>query len=497
MPTLRALLATLSFLALGCAGPKDTENPTAEWASQIENGLRPAVVLEGEDLEGWSLLERMDFYQVPGVSVAIIEDGEVAWAHAWGVADTETRAPVTVETLFQAASISKPIGALAALSLVEDGRMQLDAPINEYLATWTLPDNDFTADSAVTLRGILTHSAGTTVWGFPGYRKDEPFDAEQVLASNAQVLDGLGNTDSVRVYKVPGTSWQYSGGGYTIMEQAVEDVTGQAFPEVLAQRVLGPSGMVLSTYEQPLPEDRWGQASRGHRADGSEVDGEWHTYPEQAAAGLWTTPTELALVSVHLLDIREGYVRNGVLSREMLDQMLTRHRDGAEGFSNWGLGFSLNDLDGEAAFGHNGANEGFRANWTVLPELDAGFVIMTNGDRGGALGAEIARAIAGARGWPVLRPESKPRVRLDAAEMDAIAGEYDLQGIPDFVVEVRAGDDGTLDVVVPGQGTMVFYATSADEWFELSDGDVMMIERDENGAVIGAVNDGTTRLIKR
>ena len=493
------VLATVLLLAAACSGPEGPARTvdTSAWTSQIENGLKPALVLEGEDLQGWSLSERMAFHQVPGVSVAIIANGEVAWAHAWGVADKETGAPVTPETLFQAASISKPVGALAALSLVEEGRLALDNPVNDYLQTWNVPDNVFTADSAVTLRGILTHSAGTTVWGFPGYRKDEPFTTEQGLATNAQVLDGLGNTDTVRVYKVPGTSWQYSGGGYTIMEQMLEDITGQAFPGVVAARVLEPAGMARSTYEQPLPEARWTEAARGHGGDGIEVDGEWHTYPEQAAAGLWTTPTDLARVSVHLLGILSGDVTDGVLSKGLLEQMLTPNHDGAEDFNDWGLGFGVAELDGQRSFGHGGANAGFRALWTVLPELGAGFVIMTNGDRGGALANEIARSITGSRGWPVLRPESKPRVRLDLAEMAALGGKYDLEGRPDFVIEFQNGDDGELELLVPGQGTVVFYATSADEWFELTDGDVMIIGRDENGAVVGAVIDGTTRLVKR
>ena len=490
----------LLLVSAGCAGPPATEQTDSagdgDWISAVERSLLPPVVLEGAELQGWSLEERMAHYDVPAVSVAVIEDGEIAWAKAWGTADTETGRPATVETLFQAGSISKPVGALAALSLVEEGRLTLDDPINEYLTTWSVPDNEFTADSAVTLRGLLTHSAGTTVWGFPGYRKDEPFRPGAVLATNSEVIDGEGNTDPVRVYKVPGTSWQYSGGGYTVMEQTLEDVTGMSFPEFVAQRVLEPTGMSLSTYEQPLPEDRWEEAARAHLADGSEVEGEWHTYPEQAAAGLWTTPTELARVSVHLLKILGDEVESGVLAAEMLGQMLTPNRDGEEGFNDQGLGFGL-EGDGHRIFGHGGANAGFRAIWIVVPDERIGYAIMTNGDRGSALARELTRAIAEAREWPIHRPESKARVTLDAAAVEALSGEYEIEGSADFVIEFRPGTDGTLEVIVPGQGTMVFYASSADEWFEVSDGDIMTIERDEQGTVVGAVNAGTTRMIKR
>jgi CubicO group peptidase (beta-lactamase class C family) len=294
---LAALLPTL--LALGC-GPAEPPAPPPPGPGDLEVHLRPAVQLEGEEPQRFTLPDRLAHYNVPGVSVAVMDGGEIAWAQGWGVADLETGAPVTPETLFQAASISKPVAALAAMALVEEGTLDLDGPVNGHLTNWRLPENGFTADSAVTLRGILTHTAGLTVWGFPGYRKDQPFADGRPVATNVEVLEGAGNTDSVRVYKVPGTSWQYSGGGYTVMEQMLEDVTGRPFEEVARERVLEPAGMTRSTYAQPLPEDRWAEAARAHRADGSEVAGEWHSYPEQAAAGLWTTPTELLLLSRHL-----------------------------------------------------------------------------------------------------------------------------------------------------------------------------------------------------
>jgi CubicO group peptidase (beta-lactamase class C family) len=465
--------------------------------ARVETGLLPAVLLEGEEPPFWPIEERMEHYRVPAVSVAVLHGGVVAWAKAYGTADVETGAPATPQTLFQAASISKPVAALAALSLVEDGLLDLDAPVNDYLTSWRVPDNELSADSAVTLRHLLTHSAGLTVWGFPGYRKDQPFSDAQEVATNVQVLDGEGNTDPVRVYTVPGTSWQYSGGGYTVMEQMVEDVTGRPFDEVARERVLKPAGMMRSTYEQPLPRDRWTEAARGYRSDGSEVEGEWHTYPEQAAAGLWTTPGDLATLSAHLLGILGGTVTDGVLSQAMLEQMLTRNHDGAEGFSSWGLGFSLGGPGDERTFGHGGSNEGFRATWTVFRDQGTGFAVMTNGDRGSSLATEIGRAIAAVYEWRGWQPETRARIRPDSAVYAALSGEYRIEGLGDFTITLRPGPDGTLAIDVPGQGTMTFHAASADEWFETADGDVMVIERDEAGNVTRAVVDGQTVLIPR
>jgi CubicO group peptidase (beta-lactamase class C family) len=505
LPVLQTTLAPcLSILVLvsACADPGGEEAASRSpddpaLIAQVESGLLPAVVLEGEELPTWTIQERLEHYEVPGVGVAVIEEGEVAWAKGYGVADLETGAAVTVETLFQAASISKPVAALSALSLVEDGLLGLDAPVNDYLTSWQLAENEFTTDSVVTLRHILTHSAGLTVWGFPGYRKDEPFADGQDVATNPQVLDGDGNTDPVRVYKEPGTSWQYSGGGYTVMEQMVEDVTGLPFHEALEGRVLGPAGMTLSTYAQPLPRDRWSEAARGHRGDGSEVEGEWHTYPEQAAAGLWTTPTDLATLSTHLLRVLDGSITEGVLSSAMLDRMLTPNHNGQEGFSNWGLGFGLSEPGAERTFGHGGSNEGFKANWVVYRDSGSGYVVMTNGDRGSALAGEIARAIAMAYEWPDGRPEARARVQLDSAVVEALAGEYEVEGLEDFVITATPGPGGTLEFDVPGQGTMTFHAASTDEWFELADGDVLVIERDDEGNVNRAVLGEQTVLIRR
>lgn len=488
----------LAALSMGACAPSDVPAP-APTPEDVAAGLLPAVVFEGEAPQTFSVEERMAHYGVPGVSVAVLDGGTVAWARGWGVADGETGAPVTPETLFQAASISKPVAALAALSLVEEGGLDLDAPVNDFLRGWKVPDNEFTADSAVTLRGLLTHTAGLTVWGFPGYRKDEPFAPGQAVATNVQVLDGEGNTAPVRVYKVPGTSWQYSGGGYTVMEQMVEDVTRLPFEDAVRALVLDPAGMARSTYAQPLPEDRWAEAARAHQGSGAEVEGEWHTYPEQAAAGLWTTPSELLTLSAHLLAIRSGAVTDGVVSQEMLEAMLTAHRSGEEGFNDYGMGFGVEGEGEGARFGHGGSNAGFRAQWTVLANRGQGVVVMTNGDRGGSLAQEILRSVAAAYAWPVVdfQPRVRARRALAPEALAEFAGEYVMADRPDFVVTIRAGE-GVLLVTVPGQGdSSVHPAVEDDTFFDRNDGSELRFTRDDDGAIVGVGNDGGVRLVRR
>ena len=491
-PGAAALLCALLLLG-GCttSGPPGTPIGPDDLAI----GLLPAVQLEGEDPVRYPLAERMARYNVPGVSVAVMEGGEIVWAGGWGVADTQTGTPVTPHTLFQAASISKPVAALGAMALVEEGLLELDGPANGHLTSWSLPDNGFTADSAVTLRGLLTHTAGLTVWGFPGYRKDQPFAGEQALATNAEVLDGLGNTAPVRVYKVPGTSWQYSGGGYTVMEQMLEDVTGLPFDAVMRARVLEPAGMTRSTFAQPLPTPRWDEAARGHRGDGSQVEGEWHSYPEQAAAGLWTTPSELLLLSAHLREILEDQVSGGVVSAETLQAMMVPHRGGEEGFGSHGLGFTIGGEGDEATFGHGGANAGFRAQWTVYGGRGQGAVVMTNGDQGGALAGEILRGLSELYGWPGFRPEVRSRRLLSAEELAEYAGEYRRVGQGDVVVSVTPGQ-GTLRLEVPDEVPRILHGVpgAPDAFFNASDGQTVVFQRDEGGEVTAVVAGGQARF---
>lgn len=495
-----ALGTLLMAVTLGACGtddarPDDEPSPTPE---TIAATLRPAIQVEGEPPETYTLEERMAYHRVPGVSVAVLDGGEIAWAEAWGTADTETGAPVTTETLFQAASISKPVAALAAMSLVEEGALALDGPINTHLTSWQVPDNEFTADSVVTLRGLLTHTAGLTVWGFPGYRKDREFAPGQAIATNIEVLEGAGNTDPVRVYRTPGIGWQYSGGGYTVMEEAIENVTGRPLHEVMQERVLGPAGMRHSTYEQPLPEARWPEASRAHGGDGSEAEGEWHNYPEQAAAGLWTTPSDMLRLSSHLLAILDGRETGGVVARETLEAMLVAHRAGEEGFSDYGMGFGVEGQGDGATFGHGGSNRGFRAMWTVFRHRGQGVMVMTNGDRGGSLAGEIIRAVAVAYEWPRLGPEVRASRRLDAERLRAYEGTYDLENQEGFTVSITPGE-GVLLLDVPDQGTYTLRAESEtdDAFFDPSDGATAVFQRADDGAVVAVVLQGQARLVKR
>lgn len=358
------LLFTSSALALaGCSTTVSPEDPA--------------------DIAAW-----MELYEVPGVSVAVINDFELDYVEVHGVKSRTSREPVTEWTLFQAASMSKGVSAAAAMSLVQDGIVSLDREINDYLTSWRVPANELQATEKVTLRRLLSHTAGTTVHGFRGYRYTEP------MPSLIQILNGEppANSPPIVVDLVPGSRFRYSGGGYEVMDQALRDVTGATYPGFMRERVLEPIEMVSSTYEQPLPDSLLASAASGYYADGTAVPGGHHVYPEMAAAALWTTPTDLARFLVELQLSLRGE-SNRVLSRQNTELLLTEiERDYALGFDLWTHG-------GEPYFGHGGANDGFRGRMAAHRTAGYGVVILTNSDNGSQLSDAVLRLIGQREGW--------------------------------------------------------------------------------------------------
>ena len=306
-----------------------------ERIAALESNLRNAVALAGDEPKPMLLSERMAYYHTPGVSISVINDGEIEWAKGYGVLGADGAGPVTTATLFQAASISKVIAAVGVLKLVDTGKLDLDADVNTYLKRWKVPTDDFTINHPVTLRGILSHTAGLSVHGFEGYEADVP------LPSVTDILDGNNGANSapVRVTCTPGTSYSYSGGGYTLLQLLLEDVMGKPFPVILNDLVLTPLGMTNSFYEQPLAPRRHGDAACGHQGDGNVLSGQWHVYPELAAAGLWTTPVDLAgfLIAIQQCRLEQpGALLSPKITKQMLTRGIGRHaarslRDRADG----------------------------------------------------------------------------------------------------------------------------------------------------------------------
>ncbi len=428
--------------------------------------------VRADDLDDF-IRSQMQKRGIPGLSLAIIQDGKILKAQAYGFIDKDGKVPVTTNTLFQAGSVSKSVAAMGALYLVEQHKLSLDEDVNVKLQSWKIPDNEFTTDKKVTLRGILSHTAGLTVHGFPGY----PVDAK--IPSVVQVLDGTApaNTPPVRVDFVPGSRWRYSGGGYTVMQQLMVDVTGAAFPEFMKNNVLSPLGMKNSSYQQPLPPELAKMTATGHYNNRSLVEGRWHIYPEMAAAGLWTTPSDLARFAIGIQSAYAGKSES-VLSLSMTRQMLTdqKNRDG--------LGVFLQGDSTTLRFGHNGRDEGFDALLTASVDKGQGIVIMINANDNSHMMGRIVDFIADYYHWdgfPV--KNAKPAaVNVDSKALKAFEGRYELfnNRIVTFEAEnqrlLTIEDDFVDEEFVP----------VADNKFTSTDRNVSVIfNPDANGNVTG------------
>ena len=471
------LLAILSLIVH--AAPLSTQSTqtgrNAERIARVEAGLRLSRAIKGRPAAQMRLDERMRHYKVPGVSVAVIDSFRIVWARGYGVREAGGTSPVNTETVFQAASISKPVAALAALRLVQEGKLHLDENVNLQLTSWKIPENEFTAVQPVTLRRLLSHGAGLTVHGFGGYAANTP------VPTVVQVLNGEepANSAAIRVDTVPGARWRYSGGGYTVMQQLIEDVTRRSFPDVMRTSVLAPLGMTRSTYVQPLPPSLIDNAAAGHRVDGAVVQGEWHTYPEMAAAGLWTTPTDLARYAIEVQLAVAGR-SSKVLSKATTAHMLTRQ------LGTYGLGPSLAGEGRNASFSHGGANRGFRAFFIAFPERGQGAVVMTNSDAGGALASEIVRAVAEEYDWPSQRPVEKTMADIGLAQRTPLAGRYVLDAASNMILTITV-DSGRVTLDIPGQIRTEIHPESDTRYFSLEQELDVAFSRGEDGTVTGFV----------
>jgi CubicO group peptidase (beta-lactamase class C family) len=355
------------------------------------------------------ITEKMRENNITGLSLAIIQDDKIE-ARGYGFTDNSHQIPVTPTTLFQAGSISKSVAAFGALHLVQEGKLPLDTDVNTELLSWKVPENEFTQDKKVTLRGVLSHSAGLTVHGFAGYARSGP------VPTLIEVLNGArpANSSPIRVNVVPGTLWRYSGGGYVVMQQMIMDVTKESFPQFMSDTVLEPLSMTNSTYEQPLPRAMSSAAAAGYYADGSEVPERWHVYPEMAPAGLWTTASDLARFAISVQQAYTG-VSNPVLSQKTVRQMLIAQNPSLS--QTDGLGVFVRGSGKTFRFWHDGRNAGFDALMIEFPNIRKGAVIMINAnDDKGSIDA-IVGAIAKEYDW--FGPASSFSHQTNAAEEKA------------------------------------------------------------------------------
>ena len=411
---------------------------------------------------------------IPGLSIAVVDSGRIVLARAYGITKRGTSTPVTTGTLFQAGSISKSVAAVGAMRLVERGVLQLDRDVNEQLVSWKVPDTTVAAGERLTVRELLSHTAGLNVHGFPGYALTAPFP------TLVQVLNGEkpANTEAIRIVQRPGVQWEYSGGGYTILQQLMIDLTHQPFDEYMQREVLTPAGMTASTFAQPLPASYAPRAATAHTADGEPVPGGWHAYPEMAAAGLWTTPSDLARFAIAL---QRAYMRDfpAFLAADRADQMMSYQRN-----DFMGLGVFLRGNNVRLEFSHGGRDEGFDASMTATGLTGQAVVIMINANDNSAAVERIQRVVSHLYNWPNYRKDPVPprAVATDPRTLGDVSGRYEVRNNQMMMFAPR---DGRLFSYADGHEDEEFVQVGPDRFTRVDGDATFQFRRDATRRVIG------------
>ena len=440
---------------------------------RIENGiLLPAIIKIAPPVR-LKLTDRMRYYDTQGVSIAVINNGQIEWARGYGVKEAGKNDPVTPETLFAAGSISKPVTAMAALNLVENGKLNLDEDVNNKLVSWKVPENEYTKQSKVTLRRLLGHTSGLPLGAGDGktYRFGDPFP------SIAQALSG------VQLEFAPNCRWAYSSAGYAVAQLLMTDVTKKSFPELMRETLFDKLGMTRSTFENPLPPQFWDRAATGHVSVGAKpIENKFPATPAMAAGGLWTTPTDLARFALELQKTKTGK-SNTIFSQEKANLMLTPARAG------WGLGLEIDTQGKTPRFFHSGGMPGFTALMVGYNWQGQGAVVMVNQDtyNGFQLVTEIMLGIAREYGWSDYVPVEKIVVSANPKAYEDYAGYYEIDN--GYPITVVARNNrlyliwalGNVYEMYPESETKFFIAREGVPSFEFV--------KDENGNVTGIKRD--------
>jgi CubicO group peptidase (beta-lactamase class C family) len=402
----------LSIISVSAQNPSYSKE-IEEKIKQVENNLVGWAKLQ-DSKTAWNLQERMKYHNIHGVSVAVIRNYKIEWARGYGFADTSDKRPVTHNTLFQAASISKSLNAMGVLQLADKKKIDIHQNVNNYLQSWKFPEDSLTRNTKLTTAHLLSHTGGLTVHGFYGYKWTDS------LPTDNEILNGQrpANSSAVRSQFAPGVRFQYSGGGTTISKKIIMDVSGQEYDMYMWKQVMEPIGMSRSFYPQPPPPQAFRSLATAYRASGAPLIGKFNIYPEQAADGLWTTPTDIGKFIIEMQLSLQGK-SNKVLSKEMTDTMLTPYLD-----KSAAMGVFINTRGNKKYFQHAGANEGFRGQYYGSFENGDGVVVMVNSDNNAIVG-EIINSVATVYDWKeFFTPTIKKEVKVPVEKLRSYVGEY-------------------------------------------------------------------------
>ncbi|UCG61060.1 MAG: serine hydrolase [Candidatus Zixiibacteriota bacterium] len=452
--------------------PAATPQDVLKRIEQVEAKLCPPVAIAGHDIVFHSLADQMELYNVPGVSIAVINDGKIEWAKGYGTRETGVDSSVDINTLFQAASISKSVTALGTLHQVGSGTLDLDSNINDFLVSWQVPENAFTDKQPVTVRYLLCHGAGLNGHALGEYARGEK------LPTPLQTLDGLppSKVGAVRVVMEPGTEFRYSGGGYLVLLQALVDVIGKPFPEIMKESVFDPVGMNRSGYFQERDYRRADNAAVGHNGMGSILEGYWRRVTNLAGGGLWTTPSDLCRYAMEIQKALKG--QSTVISRELAEEMLTAQ------VGSYGLGLILEGEGDCLTFGHGGNISGYNNTFFAYAHKGRGVAVMTNGQRGSALSEEIVRAVAVVYDWLELKPDVITPALLSPEELNKYTGRFVFNNALTANVSV---EDGHLKMIGEDGRVFLWYPDADNHFYDLYSGWQLEFIFGEGDQVTGAV----------
>lgn len=451
---------------------------------EVENNLIPFVPVKG--FEGWNIIDRMRYYKVPGTTIAVIKDFKIDWAKGYGLADTLKKIPVTTETMFSAGSISKFLMAVTALKMVESKQIELERPINNYLTSWKIAENDFTRKTPITLRLLLSHSAGTSQSSYFGFIPTQPLPTIVEILSGAKISE----TRPVVVNSEPNKEFRYSGGGSMIAQMTLMDISKLRFSDLTQQILFDKLGMRNSTFEQPIPEKFVKQSSLAY-SSASWFKGMPYVYPQQAAAGLYTTPTDLAKF---FIDVQKSYIGKGrVLNKAKAKQMLSPQQNVSDGSykEQIGIGPFLiqrtdnKDPDG-VYFEFTGVNAGFLAYGITSVTNGNGVIIMLNsGDNLNGLGKEIRRAVAKVYDWTNFLPTEIQPISLTDTELDKFVGRYRMA--TDEVLYLRREKNYLVENI--NEGNDIYCFPISKDTIVFTDYNIKgFFVRNDKGEIIGLQN---------
>lgn len=427
-----------------------------ELISEVENGLleKKEVVFADSLIPTHTIYNRMKFYKVPSVSIAVIENGKIVWAKAYGMADVNKQMLSNVETVYQAASITKSINALAILKLVQDNKLSLTRDVREYLKTWKFPENEFSQGKTITLRHLLSHTAGFNTSGFRGYK------CEDSIPSINQMLEGIppANNEPVKPIFSPSKGYKYSGGGTLITRKIIEDNIESSYGELIQQLVLNPLEMTNSSFSEPI-ESHQENFAVAYDKEIEEIEGKYYSYPEMAPDGLWSTATDIAKFVLSLQHSLNGSQK--VLSKSIAEEMVTPVNNSSDA----ALGVFITQRGNDKYFRHSGANMGFRGEFFGSLTKGKGVVVLTNSDNGQPLIDEIIRSVAAAYEWDgFYQPEVKKLIRVPEVLLDQYAGSYKSVN-PAMEIQIKR-DSAGLELSAKNSERM--YPISKDTFILLS-----------------------------